>query len=296
MVGSVIGALAILLQAVPLAGAEVVALVTDAVGVAEVVRAADEEVQPLHLFGRLEGGDVVRTGADSALVVAFVSGARFEIGSEAEATIVADGLKAGKGELRSLAPVPTVPKIAAIPAAAEPGRRSGAIRFRSASPWGASVENLYPRDGAAVQADRAVLTFTPLSQADGYKVDVEDELGETVFAVETSAPEVVIPAGVLKSGSEYYWRVRTTGRRASGGRGEALFVTLGGDDAGAVAAVESTLVAEGSRNALLLLAEFYRSYGLLREACETLRLVEEKGPAGSEVERARDWFMCDSYQ
>jgi hypothetical protein len=128
-----------------------------------------------------------------------------------------------------------------------------------------------------------------------YRIDVEDELGETVFQLETRSPEVNIPAGVLKPDTEYYWRVRTVGRRLDGGRGEALFVTLSKDDAAARGKIKEQVEAEDAAGALLLLAEVDRSLGLYREACETLDRARECEPGNTHIEAAKEAFLCSEY-
>jgi hypothetical protein len=210
-------------------------------------------------------------------------------------TVVAEELKAERGVVHQLETVATVPAVARIPAAEYPGRRSGAIRIRSGSLWGAEVEGLYPRDGAGAFAEATVLTFRTLSNAASYRVDIEDEVGETVFAVETRSPEVVIPKGVLVPGTEYYWRVRTVGQRESGGRGEAVFVTLSADDVRARNRIRTAAESEGSANAVLLLAEVDRSLGLFREACRALDRAADQDTGNPHLTAAQDAFNCGEY-
>ena len=249
----------------------------------------------LRLFDRLAVGDVVSLAADATAVVAFVNGNRFEVQGGGTVTVGQVELQTERGVVNALKPVGTVPAVAAIPAAHSPGRRSGAIRVRSGSLWGAEVENLYPRDGAASLACATKLTFTSVVSATEYRVDVEDELGETVFQAETRSPEVIIPGGVLKPDTEYYWRVRTVGRRLDGGRGEALFVTLSAENAAAREAIRQRVEAEGGDGALLLLAEVDRSLGLYREACETLVRAGAGDPTNPHIEAARRAFLCSEY-
>ncbi len=250
--------------------------------------------RPLQLFTRLGAGDRVEVGVDGAVVVAMLTGERFRVPAGAWAELSADGAIKGS-TLEPLPQVATVPALAAIPPGEAPGPRSGAIRVRSGSLWGAEVEDLYPRDGAAAAADQAVLAFRSVVNTESYRVDVEDEMGETVFQVETRSPEVVIPAGVLEPGTEYYWRVRGSGRRSLSGRGEALFVTLAPADAEALEALRSAAEADGSVSALLLLAEAERSLGLYREACAVLDRVGGKAPENQHVVAAREVFACAEY-
>jgi len=270
-----------------------VAMVAELSGSAHLTSGDDS--RDLKLFARLSVGDAIVLDAEAEAVVAFVSGARFRIEGPAEVRVAEDDLKAVKGSVSALQPVGTVPAIAAIPSGEKPGRRSGAIRIRSASLWGSEVESLYPRDGASAVAGQTTLSFQPLVNAETYRVDVEDELGETVFALETRTTEVTVPKGVLLPGAEYYWRVRSAGRRSLGGRGEALFKTLPEDQAGAREGIRLQAEQDGEVASLLLLAEVDRSLGLYREACQSLTRAGELAPENAHIAAARESFPCEEY-
>jgi hypothetical protein len=260
-----------------------------------VLRPAAGAARDLELFDRLGAGDRLETGPSASVVVAFWSGERLRVGAGSMATVRAEAALDVAGTVEPLPPVSTAPALVALARGQAPGPRSGAIRVRSAGLWGEAVEDLYPRDGLATPANAAVLTFSPLVSSDSYRLEVEDELGETVFAAETRSPEVVVPAGVLLPGTEYYWRVRSAGRRSLAGHGEALFVTLSAEDAAAREALRREVEAEGSAHALLLLAEVDRNLGLLREACTTLDRVAAMGGDTAHLGPTREVFACDQY-
>lgn len=275
-------------------GGRLLAVIAEVHGNA-VLRPAGGEARELELFDRLGAGDRFETGPSDSVVVAFLSGERLRVGAGSRAT-VRDGSELDvAGTVEPLPPVSTAPALVALARGQAPGPRSGAIRVRSAGLWGEAVEDLYPRDGLAVPANSAVLTFSPLVSSESYRVEVEDELGETVFAAETRFPEVVVPAGVLLPGTDYYWRVRSAGRRSLAGHGEALFVTLWAEDAAAREALRREAEVEGSAHALLLLAEVDRSLGLLRDACASLNRVAAMGGDTTHLGSARDAFACDQY-
>jgi hypothetical protein len=229
------------------------------------------------------------------VVVAFLTGRRVRVLPNAKAELTAEDVVKLAGKVEPMPAVGTVPALGAIAPGQAPGPRSGAIRVRSGSLWGAEVENLYPRDGAAAAAEATVLTFRNLVNAETCRVDVEDEMGETVFSVETRVPEVVVPAGVLVADKEYYWRVRTAGRRSLAGRGEALFVTLKAEDAVALQTFRASAEKDASPSALLLLADVYRTLGLFREACAALDRVAATEIGNPQVAKARTAFSCDEY-
>ena len=231
----------------------------------------------------------------SSAVIAFANGNRYRVLAKTLSVVEESRLEVERGSVKALEPVATVPAIDAIPRARKPGQRSGAIRIRSGSPWGAEVENLYPRDGARALADNAVLTFHSLLDTEIYRVDVEDETGETVLAVETRSSSVVVPAGVLLPDTEYYWRVRSGGRRSLGGRGEALFSTLSDDDAAARTKLGQETEKDGSLSSLLLQAEVDRSPGMYREACASLERAISLAGDNEHVVAARADFMCEEY-
>jgi hypothetical protein len=273
-----------------------IAVVVDLNGEASLMTSSgDGTAIKLKRFDRLRLNDTITTTDEARVIVAFMSGFRFEIGTNAEVDVKGDQLRPKRGKIKKLKPVATGPAIQAIPASSRPGHRSGAIRIRSAAVWGGEVRNLYPRDGASIRSDHAVLTFDPLSAVEKYRIDIEDEMGESIFAVETTSLEIEIPAGILKPANEYYWRVRSSGRPSLGGQGEALFVTMTTEQLTGLKEISTQLQEEKTLASFLLLAEVDRSLGMFREACGELHKARKL--AAQQISLDEEWtaFNCEGY-
>jgi hypothetical protein len=265
------------------------ALVVEVSGDAD-VRKDTQEPRPLAILDRLSRGDVVTTGDDAEVVLAFLDGRRYRLEGEVEAKVADNGLAVAAGTVTQLPQVETSPAISAIPATRSPGMSSGAARIRTLRTSVRGVENLYPHSFVAVRADRAVLSFDPVADATSYRVEVEDDSGESVFALDTLSCRVVVPQGALNPGAEYYWWVRTVTSGSSRVWGDAFFQTLGAPEAEWLDRVEEQLSAERSAHAVLLLAEIYNGLGMHREACEAVRGLDQLQQAGGSR-----FSLCDQY-
>jgi hypothetical protein len=246
----------------------------------------DKKRTELRLFHRLRSGTVVETEAGSRVVLAFFTGDRYEFGEKASGTLGRTGLDSKTGEIQKLTPVPATLDIAPIAKDEKPGTRLAAARIRTGAGPGKSFSNLYPAEGAATVAEAALLRFDAVEGYQKYKLDLEDETGNAIFSMETAATIVEIPVGVLREGAQYYWRVRTLDAEKPAMRGEAVFSTLNHKSATRRAALKAHADASRDLSLLGLLADFDRSVGLQREACEELRGVLDQGaasPANAEV-------------
>lgn len=278
-------ALAVLLtlaSAGPGAGPEAVAVVSSLSGTASVaeVPGAKKAVRP---FDWLPTGAVIEVDSGSRLTLALCNGNRYELGEGTKATLIATGVKADSGEVRPLDPFPPIPRAAAIAGEAKPGERSGAIRVRDQEN---RIRNLYPRGDGATLPESTVLRFSPAPGASRYRVELEDETGRTIFDAETQATSVGVPAGIVKPGSRYFWKVRTLDRMGAAVRGESAFGTLSAEDIGRRAAVKAVLEDKGDAPSLALLAEIDRRLGLLAEAREEFRAALAKSPGDDAIRRA----------
>lgn len=252
--------------------AEPVAVVAALSGSATVV--SGNRRAPVRLFDWLLAGVTIEAGARSNVVVAFRSGARYELGENAKAKVAPGALTAVSGSVRSLESVPPFPRLAPIATDSDAESRSGAIRIRG----GQRIRDLYPRQGWALLPDRSALSFGPVTGARSYKVEVEDESGKTVFEAETQAPPVIVSAGILMPGARYYWRVRTVEFLAPPSRGEAEFVTLSAEDTARRAALKEALEKAADGASLALLSEIDRRLGLVSEAREGLDAALARSP------------------
>lgn len=261
---------------------QALAVVAGLSGSASVATPPAMKTEPARLFAWLPAGATIEVGPGSRVTLAFLDGSRCELLERSRGRVRAGGLDSVSGSQRVLDRVPPLPHLAAIAREAEPGTQSAAIRIRA----GERIRQLYPAGGAMSLADSTVLRFSPVHEAAGYVVEVEDEMGRTVFQAQTQAPSVAVSGGILKPGSSYYWRVRTLEAIGPARRGEARFATLAGEDTRLRAALREALEPKGEVESLALLAEVDRRLGLLSEAREGLRAALARAPEDESLRQA----------
>jgi len=176
-----------------------------------------------------------------------------------------------------------MPTLAAV-SVSRAGARSGAIRVRQGSDL--HFRTLYPNEDSLTLPDSTVLRFAPIEGASRYRVELEDESGKTVFDAETQLLAVAVPAGILRSGSHYYWKVRTIERTGPSVHGESEFGTLGEEDIHRRTAVRAALEKSGDVESLALMAEIDRRLELLVEAREGFQAALAKAPENPALQKA----------
>ncbi|HEX9941060.1 MAG TPA: hypothetical protein VGG03_03520 [Thermoanaerobaculia bacterium] len=219
----------------------------------------------LRRFDRLPARTTVEVRPRSRLALAFMNGLRYELGERSRVTLGPKGLASRTGLVRALPRLPPLPRLSPISEEDNPGPRAGAVRIRAER-----IAGLYPRRGAATLAGKTTLVFQPLKNAGGYRIEVHDGQGRTVFRTDTESPPIKVPAGALRPGLSYQWTVRTLNRPGAVASGEAEFVTLSQNAARMREKTREVLEAEGP-GSLPLLAEIDCGLGLLLEAREELR-------------------------
>lgn len=264
------------------AGAEHVAIVASLSGEAFKKEKPQMKKDVLHLFDWLLAGTVVEVGPGASVTLAFRDGARYLVKEKSTVTIAANEVASVSGSVEHLSAVPPLPKVSAIVAGQERAR-SGAIRIR-----GERIKHLYPAGNYAVPADETVLQFDSVQGASKYKVEVEDEVGNTLFHVETESNRVNVSPGVLKPGADYYWKVQTVDKIGQAARGEGEFTTLSADNARLRQAFKDSAEKAGDAASMALLAEIDHSLGLLREAREEFTNALAKTSGDSALQRALD--------
>jgi hypothetical protein len=272
----------LLLLAVSIAAAgprEPVVLIYQISGEAQRI-APGRSLEPLRLFDWLPAEVTIELRPGSRVVLAFVSGKRYELSGPARATLGKGDLASRSGGVKALPPVPPFPGLKPIAESENPGAVAGAVWIR-----GERITGLYPRHGAAALAGETVLRFKPVTSAEKYRIEVQDCQGRIVFQTDAESPPVKVPAGVLRGGRRYWWTVRTLDRPGPVARGEAELVTLGASTARAREETREILAAEGE-GSLPLLAEIDRSLGLLRESRDELRLALDAEPGDPALEKA----------
>jgi len=146
---------------------------------------------------------------------------------------------------------------------------------------------LYPRCGAAVLADEAVLHFQPVEGARGYRIEVQNLQGWPVFQVDVESLPVKVPAGTLHAGLSYRWTVCTLDSPVAIACGEAGLVTLSKDNARTREKVREILESD-IPDSLPLLAAIDRRLGLLLEARDELREALDRKPGDPGLLQAFD--------
>ncbi len=228
----------------------------------------------------LAKGATLDIGLKSNATVILLSGRRFELGSGAQATVTADALTDTKGPIKELKPLPPIP--APAPLADRSATASGAVRFRGPN----DVRNLYPREGMTAIADSINLTYSPVADASAYRVEIQDEDGNSVANWQTTATRVAIP-GMLKPGSHYSWHVRAIGRAGIIGNGSASFVTLTKQETERRTSFFTAIRQESAHaTALGLMAGLDFRIGLLHEAQEGLQAALKLQPGDAGLQRA----------
>jgi hypothetical protein len=199
------------------------------------------------------------------------------------ATLSIAGPKADSGTIRPLDPVPPIPRLAFTAAGSKPGMRSGAVRIRGAQPG--RISFLYPRAETAALPDSTVLRFSPVSGAARYGVVLANQAGSTIFETETQSAQVTVPAGVLRPGARYFWKVRTVETTGPGASGESEFMTLSTDEINLRASFKARMETAGDAESLAFLAEIDRRLGLLLEARDEFQAALAKSPSDPALRR-----------
>lgn len=238
-----------------------VAVVSEMEGQASVV-SPWEGRRALKLFEWLDAGSSVRVSRDSRVVLAFSNGSRYELPAGSDATLLEGSVQNNLGTAKTLQPFPPMPRLPAIPTAAQPGPRAGAIRIRG----GLQFTQLYPRANSSVLPESTILIFSPIPESSPYHVTLENETGQTVFEIETTDTEVPIPAGIIIPGSRYYWSVATTGNKGPRMQGYGEFFALTPEIIKERASLKQSLETKGDAESLALLGAVDRHLGLLLEA------------------------------
>ena len=240
--------------------AQPVAVIAVSEGSATVTNAG-QSPQPAHGLDWLPAGVVLEASRGSRLVVAFSNGHRYELGPGAKVSITAAGPVNHAGPLRELEKLPPMPKLPEI------NLVSGAAAMGGMRVRDMTVHLVFPHDKLSTLPDHTVLHLQPAEPGTRYKVEVVDPAGSSVYQCETTATTVTVPAGTLKPGQLYVWRVLNTSGEVLG---KATFTTVSAETIASRAAFKAA-VSESDVESLVLLAAMDAQLGLCDEAHEELR-------------------------
>lgn len=271
---------------------EPVAIICYISGKAVVKIPSDNKSNDLQLFDRLKAGSEIETEKNSKVIIAFFNGAEYEINEQSKVTVEQNELKSDKGSFKKTKVIPAMLKIAPIAKEENPGKRAAAVRIRSGYLAGLDLLNPYPRDGATVLASNAVLSFKPVEGISKYKVDVEDEIGNSIFSVETSSTAITISPNIIKDGSVYYWRVRTLDQQKRSVHAEAIFETVTKENVKLRSTLKQQMEKQQDISLLMLLADLDRNLGLMKEACEEIQSAIKQYPDNPMLMQSLSQFEC----
>jgi hypothetical protein len=257
-----------------------VAMVESLTGQASVQSPDSRARVPIAGLEWLTAGAIIEVGDKSTVHIILLNGRRYELHSRAKATIAAESLTNTRGSVRELKPVPPLPQFA--PIADNSAGTSAAVRVRGA----VEIRNLYPRQGMAALADGAMLSFSSVPEAASYEVDVTSQLGERIARYSTADTSLKIPAGTLRPGSRYAWRVRALGPAGMVGQGTASFTTISEQDAARRAEFVKALEKIATVPPPALLGDIDFRLGLLREAQQELETALRLKPEDPAIQHA----------
>lgn len=275
IVGSVLLAAALPAAAAP------AALVCAAAGKAQVQSAGKTDWKPLRVLAKLEAGDKVRCEAGAqATVLLLSSKERFQIGP-GTAEIQAGTVSGGKslGGLRAGNNVKV-------------GEGVGALVSRNA---GESQVRLTRNFTGWLPAGERRIAWDPIPGAASTRFTLFDAESNVVWAGKSAGAAVELPADVtLEVRRPYIWRIAAAnaeGKPLVGGSRWGVLTFLDAAegaaldaDAKALADLDKTDKADPS--SLVLLAELYRTRGVLMRTLEALDTLNERGQPG--IEEAMD--------
>jgi len=230
--------------------------------------------QQVRRFDRFETGAMLETGPDGELVIVFRSGARVRVHGNSRVRIEDGRADRLAGVTDVLAPVATVPLVAAL---AGRSRTATAVRIRAGE-----LGFLHPNDDARTRADATVLEFAPVGARE-YSVEIEDASATVTLRRTITGTRVEVPSGTLVPGADYVWRVIAHMPSGFNLQGEGRFRTLNADDTAVRDRLRAAL-GEGDPDSAALLAEVDGLLGLTREALDGFRAARAAGAADAVID------------
>jgi hypothetical protein len=187
--------------------------------------------------------------------------------------------------VQTLAPVPSIAKIAAIAKEENAGKRVGAARVRGA------FEEIYPDEDTCVLSDQAQFLFKPFEKNMDYSMKIQDSEDNQVFSLITRTNRIEIPPGLLQDGSQYSWTIEAISKDRVVTM-EASFCTVSSENAQARHALAQQAKEFNSPDLYLLLMKVDLNLGLYREACEEMEVLLQQIPENQELKDLLPSLKC----
>ncbi len=297
-------------------GSNPVAIVCWISGNAKFLKTASSRAKTLSVLDRLPSGAIVRTDEGAQVMLVFLDGERYVLGSGSKIRVGRRGVKIDAGSVQRLESVPAVAQLPRLAKDQKPGKRPAAGRIRQARFAPRPTFELYPHDQATLLHDAPVLHFRALSRVERYEVEVRDIRGRDIYSVEMdvrataanrgSKPSrrrthrnfldtvrVEIPEGVLVPETVYHLRVSSGSMGRQILHGDTLFTTASRRDARARHHLARQAAATDDPGLLMLLADVDYRLGLWREACDSLARLAIHEPNQSAWTEVKERFECD---
>ena len=289
-----ISALALMLGLAGAAVANPVGMVTHLTGKAEVRSASGGDWEPLRLMTKLEAGDSVRCAAGGeAIITVFASAEQCTVAAGTTVTLDARGVQGAK-------------KIAGLHgsgiqvARAMAGDRPNGFFARPAQSH-QRLQATYP--GWILEGER-VFSWEPTPRAATYTFSLFDQNDNVVWSQRVTEPKAAYPADLpyFSLRRAYVWRLvpfGESGKPLPDSRW-GILTFLSKSDADQVSSeakeLEEQAKTEGDNvTSLILLAELYRSYGVLEKTLETLERPELENQSGIKEAQAETYGQISRY-
>jgi tetratricopeptide (TPR) repeat protein len=202
------------------------AMITDAVGGGQFQKSGQKAWKAASMMQVLCGGDRVKTGKKSKMVLVFFKDNHREIlQGEAQALVGEAGCRLEKGKKAALTKEAT-PQASRykVTAAVMPGRMSkmNVIFMKS---FGNAPVSLELKSPSVTAASLPEFRWNTVKDADGYNFSLSADTGETVWQKELKTNGLIYPSSApgLERGRSYFWEVRALKENKILARGSGSF-------------------------------------------------------------------------
>jgi len=262
-----------------------VGMATELTGKVEVRPASGNNWKTLRLLDRLETGDTVRCGPGAeAVLVLFESAERYTVSAGATAVVEARSVKGASKNSGLRGPAIQIAKTMV-------GDRPSGFIARPAL----SHKRMTPQFSGWMPEGERHFDWEAIPGAASYSFTLFDTNDNVIWSARVAEPKADYPADLPNFALKrpYLWRVSAFGKSGKplteNGWGVVTFLSKTDGDALTQAAKDLESDAQRSGDSvtpLVLLAELYRSYGVLEKTLETLERPQLENQSG--IRQAQD--------